>query len=93
MITGGNKMAEFVKSKARLALSPGNAVRIAREILGLSQNALAAKCKIPQATISGIETGKIALGVERTKKLAIALGVHPAVLLFPQWKITKSSVA
>ncbi len=86
-------MAEFVKSKKRMSLSPGNAVRVAREMLELSQNDLARKCKIPQSTISGIESDRIALGVERAKKLAIAMGIHPAVLLFPDWKLNKSSVA
>jgi transcriptional regulator with XRE-family HTH domain len=90
MITGESKMAEFVKSKARVTLTPGSSVRIAREMLGLSQNQLAAKCKIPQSTISGLESDRIALGVERAKKLAIALKVHPAVLLFPQWSVGKA---
>jgi ribosome-binding protein aMBF1 (putative translation factor) len=80
-IIGGGKMAEFVKAKTRLNLSPGDSVRIAREILGLSQNELAKKTKIPQSTISGIESDRI------------SLGVHPAVLLFPDWKVGKSSVA
>ncbi len=75
-------MADFVKSKTRMNLSPGDSVRVAREILGWSQNELAKKYKIPQSTISGIESDRIALGVERAKKLALALGVHPAVLLF-----------
>ncbi len=86
-------MAEFVKSKTRLGLSPGDSVRVAREMLGWSQIELAKKCKIPQSTISGIESDRIALGVERAKKLAVSLGVHPAVLLFPDWKVGKSSVA
>jgi transcriptional regulator with XRE-family HTH domain len=86
-------MADFVKSKKRVNLSPGDSVRVAREMLGLSQNDLAQKCKIPQSTISGIESDKISLGVERAKKLAIAMGVHPAVLLFPDWKLNKPSVA
>ncbi len=86
-------MADFVKSKKRVSLCPGDAVRVAREMLGLSQNELAQKCKIPQSTISGIESDKISLGVERAKKLALALGVHPAVLLFPNWNLKKSSVA
>lgn len=86
-------MAVFVKSKTRLELTSGAAVRIAREMLGLSQNDLAKKCKIPQSTISGIEANKIALGVERATKLARALHVHPAVLLFPNWDIEKESAA
>lgn len=86
-------MADFERSKKRMSLSTGDAVRVAREMLGLSQNDLAQKCKIPQSTISGIESDRIALGVERAKKLAIAMGVHPAVLLFPNWKLKSSSVA
>jgi transcriptional regulator with XRE-family HTH domain len=80
-------MSEFVKSKSRLSLSPGDSVRIARELLGWSQVQLATESSIPQSTISGIESGRIALGVERAKKLAIALHVHPSVLLFPQWEV------
>jgi hypothetical protein len=44
-------------------------------------------CGIPQSTISGIETGRINLGVERAKTLAIALRCHPAVLVFPGWQV------
>jgi ribosome-binding protein aMBF1 (putative translation factor) len=84
-------MAQFVRSKTRVALSPGDAVRIAREMLDMSQNMLGHRCKIPQSTISGIESDRIALGVERAKKLAVALGVHPAVLLFPNWKLNRAS--
>ncbi len=82
--------AEYTKSKTRVPLSSGDAVRIAREMLGWSQNEMAKHTKIPQSTISGIESGRIVLGVERAKKLAVALQVHPAVLLFPQWEIGES---
>ena len=81
-------MAEFVKSKRRLDLTPGMSVRIARELLGLSQNDLAVEVNIPQSTISGIESGRIALGAERAERFALALGVHPAVLLFPNWPLS-----
>ena len=33
----------------------------------------------------------ITLGIERAEKLARALRVHPAVLLFPQWDVAKES--
>ncbi len=82
-------MAEFVKSKTRVNLSTGTSIRVAREILGWTQNTLAKNTGIPQATISGLESDRIALGVERAKRIATALGVHPSVLLFPQWEIEK----
>lgn len=80
-------MSQFVKTKKRIILTPGASVRVARDSAGLSQNDLALEADIPQSTISGIESGRIALGVERAKRLAIVLGVHPSVLLFPDWKV------
>ncbi|PJA41057.1 MAG: transcriptional regulator, partial [Lysobacterales bacterium CG_4_9_14_3_um_filter_62_6] len=47
----------------------------------------------PQTTISSIENGRVNLGVERAKALAIALRCHPAVLVFPGWQVTQASAA
>lgn len=80
-------MSDFVKSKNRLSLSPGASLRIAREMRRWSQSTLSEKSGLPQSTISSIEANRIALGVERAKKLAISLQIHPSVLLFPQWEI------
>ena len=79
-------MREFKPSKKRVEVSPGESVRIIRELQGLTQSQLSELCGFPQATISGIETGRINLGVERAKTLAIALRCHPAVLVFPGWQ-------
>lgn len=80
-------MSDFVKSKKRIILSPGESVKVARELLGWSQQALAKKCGIPQSTISGTESGRIALGLERAKKLAQAMRIHPGVLVFSDWEL------
>ena len=77
----------FSPAKKRIDVSPGESVRVIRELQGLSQVQLAALCGIPQSTISGIETGRINLGVERAKMLASALRCHPAVLVFPGWQV------
>ena len=81
---------EFVKSKNRLNLTTGDSLRIAREMLGLSQNDLSKLAKIPQSTISAIESDKVSLGVERAKKLALVLNIYPAVILFPNWDYKKA---
>jgi transcriptional regulator with XRE-family HTH domain len=39
-----------------------------------------------QTEISAIEKGRTTLGADRAVKLARALRVHPAVLLFPSWE-------
>lgn len=84
-------MKGFSPAKKRIEVSVGDSVRIVRELQGLSQNQLAAATGISQATISGIERGRVNLGVERAKMLARALNVHPAVLVFPGWSVVDSA--
>jgi len=47
----------------------------------MTQVELAAASGLGQATLSSIEGGRVTLGVERAKRLAIALRVHSAVLI------------
>lgn len=86
-------MSEYRRAKRNVEVSPGESVRIIRELQGLSQNGLAALSGIPQSTISGIERDRIKLGVERAKQLGRALRCHPAVLVFPGWNVEHESAA
>jgi transcriptional regulator with XRE-family HTH domain len=86
-------MSDYRKARRNIAVSPGESVRILRELQDMSQNDLAAASGIPQSTISAIERDRINLGVERAKLLARALRCHPAVLVFPSWDIEKESAA
>jgi transcriptional regulator with XRE-family HTH domain len=76
---------EFTPSKKRVRLTQGEMLRIVREKNELSQNELARLSGLTQSTISSIENNRVSLGVERAKALARVLGVHPAVLVFPDW--------
>ncbi len=80
------KKAQKVPARPRVVLSPGDSVRIARELQEMTQAELAAASGIPQGTISSLEKGRVTLGAERAEKLARALKVHPAVLLWPNWE-------
>ena len=84
---------DFVPVKRPIDLSPGDSVRVMRELQELSQNELAELSGIPQSTLSALENGRSNLGVERAKVLARALKCHPAVLLFPGWDVRKESAA
>lgn len=86
-------MSEFRKARRRVEVSPGESVRIIRELQEFSQNELAQRTGIPQSTISAIERNRINLGVERAKTLAKALRCHPAVLVFPGWDVNRESAA
>ena len=83
----------FTKSVARVKLSPAEMIRIIREKNELTQSELAERTGLTQSTISNLENGRTKLGAERAKTLARALRVHPAVLLFPGWDVTKESAA
>ena len=87
------KNKDFRPARKRVSLSVGESVRIVRELQGLTQSELARLTKIPQSTISAIETDSINLGVERAKVLARVLRCHPAVLVFPGWDVNKQSAA
>ncbi len=86
-------MKNYSKAKQRVAVTPGESVRIIRELQELSQNELSELTSIPQSTISAIERDRINLGVERAKVLARALRCHPAVLVFPGWDIATEAAA
>jgi transcriptional regulator with XRE-family HTH domain len=81
----------FVPAKTRVILTPGRSLRIVRELQGFSQNELAKLSGLPQSTISGMESGRINIGVERAKVLARALKIHPAVIVFPGWQVGRAS--
>lgn len=85
------KNGEFAPAKTLVHMTPGQSLKVIRELQELSQNALAELSGLPQSTISGMESGRINIGVERAKVLAKALRVHPAVIVFPGWENEKAS--
>lgn len=86
MIIRDGDSEQYVRAETHVEVTPGESVRILRELQELSQNELATMTGIPQSTISAIENGRVNLGVERAKVLARALRCHPAVLVFPGWE-------
>ena len=86
-------MKAYRPAKKRVTVSVGESVRIVRELQGLSQNELAQRTGIPQASLSAIENNRVRLGVERAKVLARALKCHPGVLVFPGWLLPTEAAA
>ncbi len=86
-------MKGYRRARKRVAVSVGESVRIIREFQELSQNELAERTGIPQATISAIENDRVRLGVERAKVLGRALKCHPGVLVFPGWVLPNEAAA
>jgi transcriptional regulator with XRE-family HTH domain len=78
---------KFTKAKVYTSLTPGEALKMLRELQELSQNDLAKLTGISQFNISALESNARQMGRERALTLAKALHVHPAVLLFPDFDI------
>jgi transcriptional regulator with XRE-family HTH domain len=79
------KKSDLRPTRVRVKMTSGEMVRTVRELQEMSQLDLSKAAAIPQSTISAIENGRTAIGVERAERLARALRVHPAVLVWPQW--------
>jgi transcriptional regulator with XRE-family HTH domain len=80
---------DFVKAKVHAHLTPGEALKMLRELQGLTQADLSKITGISQSNISALEGNARQMGRERAIVFAKALKVHPAVLLFPDFDIKK----
>ena len=79
------RLQNVTPAETLVHLTPGQAVSINREFAEFTQAELAALSGLTQATVSAIETGKTALGIARAIRLARAMKVHPASLLFSSY--------
>jgi transcriptional regulator with XRE-family HTH domain len=82
---------DYAPARRRAFLTSGQALKTIRELQGMTQKQLGAATGIEQAAISTLEHDRMTIGPERAKKLARALDVHPAVLVFPNWEADTSS--
>ncbi len=87
------KNKSYIQATQHIEYSTGEALKMARELNELTQVELAKMTGIGQSDISAIERDKLKLGAERAKVLAVALHIHPAMLLFPNWPIEQLKLA
>lgn len=73
------------RTRSYATLTPAESLRYVREFSEISQKDLSELSGIPQPAISAMESGRAPIGAERAARLARALHVHPAVILFPNW--------
>lgn len=68
----------------RIDVTPAEMLATMRGVHGLTQAKLAKLSGVPQPSIAAIESGRLGLGVERARRLAKAMRIHPSILLFPE---------
>jgi len=57
-----------------------------RELKGWTQAELAQRCGIRTTNISLLENAKVEIGKKRAEQIAKAFGVHPAIIMFPEYE-------
>lgn len=77
---------EFAPARQHAVLTTGEVIRMLRELKGWTQEQLATESGLNAKNISMLENGKIDIGKKRTQQLAKAFGVHPAIIMFPEYE-------
>lgn len=76
---------DFIQEKSRKILTTGRTIALLRELKGWTQKDLSLFSNISATNISLLESGRIEIGKKRAIKIAKAFGIHPAVIIFPEY--------
>lgn len=77
---------DFTTAERHASLTTGEALRMLRELKGWTQKELSKRSGIQVSNISLLENDKVEIGKKRVLGLAKALGVHPAIIMFPEYE-------
>ena len=67
-------------------VTTGEVIHILREKKGWTQNELARRCGISATNLSMLENVHLDIGKKRAEQLALAFGIHPAIIMFPEYE-------
>lgn len=77
---------DFVPAEPHAEVSTGEVIRILREKKGWTQVELARRCGISETNLSMLENDRIDIGKKRAEQIAKAFGIHPAIIMFPEYE-------
>ena len=80
------KKNEFIAAEKHAIITTGETIRMLRELKGWTQEELAKKSGINSKNISLLENNNIDIGKKRAEHLANAFGIHPAIIMFPEYE-------
>lgn len=78
---------DFAAGEDPVSMKPGEMLATLRNLQELTQSDLALLAGMTQANISNMESGRQQIGRDRALALAKALKVHPAVIMFPNYRV------
>ncbi|MCB4757273.1 MAG: helix-turn-helix transcriptional regulator [Elusimicrobia bacterium] len=77
---------DFVPARRHARVSSGEVIRILRDKKGWTQDELARRSGISPTNLSMLENDRIDIGKKRAEQLAGVFGVHPAIIMFPEYE-------
>lgn len=77
---------DFVLARQHAHVSTGEVILILRQKKGWTQEELAKRSNISATNISMLENDRVDIGKKRAEQLADAFGVHPAIIMFPEYE-------
>ncbi|OGR53317.1 MAG: hypothetical protein A3I11_08310 [Elusimicrobia bacterium RIFCSPLOWO2_02_FULL_39_32] len=83
----------FVSAKTHIYRTTGEVIKILRQKKGWTQIYLAKQSHISATNLSMLENDRIDIGKKRAEQLAKAFGVHPAIIMFPEYEFHEISRA
>lgn len=81
-----SKSSEFRPARSHAELTSGEAIRMLRDLKGWTQSELARRSSITATNISLLENDHVEIGKRRAVQLANAFGIHPAIIMFPEYE-------
>ena len=87
------KRSDFVAAQAHSEILPGEVIKMLRELKGWTQEELSSRSNITATNISMLENGRVEIGRKRAEQLARAFGVHPAIIMFPEYEAAEIRLA
>jgi len=76
---------DFSPARAHARATTGEVIRILRGKKGWTQDELARRSNISATNLSMLENDRLVIGKRRAIALAKAFGVHPAIIMFPEY--------
>jgi len=80
------RKTEFEEAKSQAVLTTGEVIRMLRDLKGWTQAELAKRSGIAATNISLLENDKVEIGKRRSEQIAKAFGIHPAIIMFPEYE-------
>ncbi len=77
---------EFIPAQPHETLTTGEVIHMLRELKGWTQAELALRSGLRVSNISLLERNHIDIGKKRAEALAKAFGIHPAIIMFPEYE-------